>query len=109
MEIIIAVIGIAIVAVIVYLNREAKTLDLNDDVVQEKKILDVNNDGKVDAEDAKAAVKKAVNAVRNAGDVNKDGKVDVKDVVAAGKKVKAAVKAKTTRKSAPKKTATKSK
>jgi hypothetical protein len=79
MEIIIALIVIVVVGAIIYVNREAKTLDLNED-------------GKVDAADAKAAIQKTVDAVRNAGDVNKDGKVDAADVKVATTKAKTAVK-----------------
>lgn len=42
---------------------------------------DVNKDGKVNAQDAKAVA-----------DVNKDGKVDVQDIKETAKKVKSAVK-----------------
>jgi hypothetical protein len=91
MEILIALIVIVAVGAIIYTNREAKSLDVNDD-------------GKVDVQDAKAAIKKTVDAVRNAGDVNKDGKVNVKDVKVAAKQVKAAVKAKTAKRTTAKTT-----
>lgn len=55
--------------------------------------LDVNKDGKVNAEDVKAAV-----ATKTPLDVNKDGKVNVEDAKAAIEEVKAEVKAKVTRK-----------
>jgi len=105
MEIIIALIVIVVVGAIIYVNREAKALDLNEDVVREKASLDVNKDGKVDIKDAKAAIQKTVDAVRNAGDVNKDGKVNMEDVKVAAKQVKAAVKAKTAKRTTKKTTA----
>jgi hypothetical protein len=55
--------------------------------------LDVNKDGKVNAEDVKAAV-----ATKTPLDVNKDGKVNIEDAKAAVEEVKAEVKAKVTRK-----------
>jgi len=68
--------------------------------------LDVNNDGKVDLNDVKAAVeitataaKADVAKVTAAADVNKDGKVDAADAKAAVKK------ATTKKKVAPKKKA----
>ena len=75
--------------------------------------LDVNNDGKVDLNDVKAAVeitataaKADVAKVTAAADVNKDGKVDAADAKAAVSKAKAAVKKATTKKKvAPKKKA----
>lgn len=51
--------------------------------------LDVNNDGKVNFEDVKEAVKKTRGRVKKAADTNGDGKVTVKDVKVAVKKVKA--------------------
>lgn len=57
-------------------------------------VLDVNKDGKVDAEDAKEAVKKVKEKAKSTAkkakakaDVNKDGKVDLKDAKEAVKKV----------------------
>ena len=50
------------------------------------KVLDFNQDGKVDAQDAKAVA-----------DVNKDGKVDAQDAKAAVTKTKTAVRNKTQR------------
>jgi hypothetical protein len=66
MEIIIALVAVAIVGALVYFNRSAKSLD-------------INNDGKVDLADAKAAVDNAVTGVTAAADVNGDGKVDGED------------------------------
>ena len=55
-------------------------------------VLDVNNDGKVDAADVKAAVQNVVEGVKATADVNKDGKVDVKDAVQAVQNTVAAAK-----------------
>ena len=55
--------------------------------------LDVNQDGKVDVEDAKAAANKIVEGVKSVADVNKDGKVDAADVKTAATKTKAKAKA----------------
>ena len=53
-------------------------------VVEEaKKVLDVNNDGKVDLADAKAVVKKTSSRVKKAADLDGDGRVTVKDVKVA--------------------------
>lgn len=56
-------------------NNDGK-LDVEDVKFAVRSILDVNGDGKVDAEDVKAALASLL-------DVNRDGKVDVKDVKAA--------------------------
>ena len=87
MEIIIALVVIVVVGALVYFNRSAKSLD-------------INNDGKVDLADAKAAVDNTVAGVTAAADVNNDGKVDAADVKEVAKKAttgakKAATKAKT--------------
>ncbi len=88
MEIVlIAVVAVAFGAFIYY-NRSSKSFD-------------VNNDGKVDAADAKAAVQNVVEGVKATADVNQDGKVDSADVAVVTEKVKtgakkAAVKAKET-------------
>ena len=87
MEIIIALVVIVFVGALVYFNRSAQSLD-------------INNDGKVDLTDAKVAVDNAVNGVKDVADVNKDGTVNLSDIKAAGEKAtsgvkKAAVKAKT--------------
>ena len=66
MEIIIALVAVVVVGALVYFNRSAKSLD-------------INNDGKVDLADAKAAVDNTVTGVANAVDVNRDGKVDAAD------------------------------
>jgi tetrahydromethanopterin S-methyltransferase subunit C len=54
--------------------------------------LDVNQDGKVDVTDAKAAVANTVAGVETAADLNKDGKVNISDAAVAVTEVKAAVK-----------------
>ena len=92
MEIIIALVAIVVVGSLVYFNRSAKSLD-------------INNDGKVDLADAKAAVDNTVAGVTAAADVNKDGKVDAEDAKVVVEKAKtgvkkAAVKAKTAAKKA---------
>ena len=95
MEIIIALVTIVVVAALVYFNRNAKSLD-------------INNDGKVDLADVKSAVDNTVTGVTAAADVNKDGVVDAKDaeivvetakteVKKAATKAKAAAKKATTR------------
>ena len=79
MEIVrVAVVAVAIGAFIYY-NRNTKGFD-------------VNNDGKVDAADAKAAVQNVVEGVKAEADVNKDGKVDAADVAVVKEKAKTAVK-----------------
>jgi hypothetical protein len=92
MEILLALAAIVVIGALIYFNRSAKGLD-------------VNNDGKVDLADAKAAVENAVAGVTSAADVNKDGKVDAEDAKAVVEKAKtgvkkAAVKAKTAAKKA---------
>ncbi len=57
------------------------------------KTLDVNKDGKINAEDITAAV-----ATKTSLDVNKDGKVNAEDAKAAVEKVKTEVKEKVARK-----------
>ena len=79
MEIIIALVAVIVVGALVYFNRSAKSLD-------------INNDGKVDLADAKAAVDNTVTGVANAVDVNRDGVVDAADVKAVAEKAKTAVK-----------------
>ena len=79
MEIIIGIIVVAIIALMIYSNQQAKSLDLN-------------NDGKVDLNDAKTAVKNTATTAKKIADVNKDGKVNAKDAKAAVQKTKTAVK-----------------
>jgi hypothetical protein len=87
MEILLAIAVAVVIGALIYFNRSSKGLD-------------VNNDGKVDLTDAKAAVDNAVTGITAAADVNNDGKVDVADVKEVAKKAttgakKAATKAKT--------------
>jgi hypothetical protein len=87
MEILLALIAIVVIGALIYFNRSSKGLD-------------INNDGKVDLADAKAAVDNAVTGVTAAADVNKDGKVDAADAKIVVEKAKtgakkAATKAKT--------------
>jgi hypothetical protein len=92
MEILLAIAVAAVIAALVYFNRSARSLD-------------VNNDGRVDSADAKAAVQNVVEGVKAAADVNKDGVVDAKDAEVVVEKAKtqvkkAATKAKTSAKKA---------
>lgn len=75
MEIALALIALVAIGAIIYVNREARSLD-------------INNDGKVDLEDAKAAVTNTLSAAKDVADVNKDGKVDAADAKQAAAKVK---------------------
>lgn len=79
MEILIALVAVAVVGSLIYFNRSSKGLD-------------VNNDGKVDAADLKAAVQNTVEGVKATADVNKDGKVDAADVKVVAEKAKTQVK-----------------
>ena len=90
MEIVLALIALVAVGAIIYANREVRSLD-------------VNKDGKVDLNDAKAAITNTLATVKETADVNKDGRVDAADVKAAVKKT--VVKTQ----NAAKKTATKAK
>ena len=67
MEIVIIAIAVVAIGAIIYFNRSSKSLD-------------INQDGKVDATDAKAAVQNVVEGVKASADVNQDGKVDAADV-----------------------------
>jgi hypothetical protein len=75
MEILIAIVAVVVIGALIYFNRSSKGLD-------------VNNDGKVDAADAKAAVENVVEGVKAAADVNNDGKVDSADVKVVAEKAK---------------------
>lgn len=79
MEILIALVAVVVVGSLIYFNRFSRSLD-------------INNDGKVDLADAKAAVDNAVAGVAAVADVNKDGKVDAEDVKVAVKKTTTQVK-----------------
>jgi hypothetical protein len=90
MEILIAVAVVVAVGALIYYNRGSKSLD-------------INNDGKIDAADAKAAVQNVVQGVKSSADANNDGKVDVADVKVAVKQTVDTVK------TSAKKTTTKAK
>lgn len=79
METLLVIAIVVVVGAIIYFNRSAKSLD-------------INADGQVNAEDAKAAVQNAVEGVKQTADLNKDGKVDAADVKVATTKAKTAVK-----------------
>lgn len=79
MEIVLLAIVAVVIGAFIYYNRSAKNFD-------------VNNDGKVDATDAKAAVQNVVEGVKATADVNKDGKVDSADVKVVKEKAKAGAK-----------------
>jgi hypothetical protein len=79
MEIVIIVVAAVLIGAAIYVYNKNKTLD-------------VNNDGKVDAQDVKAAVETVVADVKKAADVDGDGKVTVADAKAAVKKTKAKAK-----------------
>lgn len=79
MEILLAIVVVVVVGALIYFNRSSKSLD-------------INNDGKVDAADVKAAVQNVVCGVEAVADVNKDGKVDAADAKAVTTKAKTAVK-----------------
>lgn len=79
MEIIIALIAVVVIGAVIYFNRSSKGLD-------------VNNDGKVDLADVKAAVDNTVTGVTATADVNKDGKVDAEDAKVVVSKAKTGAK-----------------
>jgi len=79
MEILLAIAVVVVIGALVYFNRSSKGLD-------------VNNDGKVDSADVKAAVQNVVCGVKETADVNKDGKVDAADVKQVATKAKAGAK-----------------
>ena len=93
MEILLAIAVAVVVGALIYFNRSSKSLD-------------INNDGKVDAADVKAAVENVVCGVESAADINKDGKVDAADAKAVVGQAKTQVKqAATKAKAAAKKAA----
>jgi hypothetical protein len=79
MEIVLIAIAVVAIGAIIYFNRSSKGLD-------------VNNDGKVDSADVKAAVQNVVCGVQETVDVNKDGKVDAADVKVVAEKAKTVAK-----------------
>ena len=79
MELLIIIAVAVVIGAVIYFNRASKSFD-------------INNDGKVDLADAKAAVDNAVTGVTAAADVNKDGKVDAEDAKVVVEKAKTEVK-----------------
>ena len=79
MEIVLLAIAVVVIGAFIYYNRSSKGLD-------------VNNDGKVDSADVKAAVQNVVCGVKETADVNKDGKVDAADAKAVKEKAKTVAK-----------------
>ena len=77
-----SIIGIAVVSVIVYLFWQV--------IMKEAFIAntDLNNDGKTNVKDAKAALDQVVVKAVEKVDVNKDGKMSVADAKVVGEKVK---------------------
>ena len=79
MELALGLIAIIAIGALIFFNRSARSLD-------------VNNDGRVDLADAKAAVDNTVSGITDTLDVNKDGKVDAEDVKVAAKAVRSTAK-----------------
>lgn len=79
MEIVLLVAVAVAIGAFMYYNRNVKSLD-------------VNNDGKIDANDAKAAIQNVVEGATASADVNNDGKVDAADVAVVKEKAKAGAK-----------------
>lgn len=79
MEIVLLAIAVVVIGAFIYYNRSSKSFD-------------VNNDGKVDSADVKAAVQNVVEGVKSTADANKDGKVDAADVKVVTEKAKAVAK-----------------
>ena len=80
-------IGLLVIATVVYLFWQSSKSNPNN-------LVDVNKDGKVNVEDAKAALDLAVNLVVEKVDVNQDGKVSVADAQVVAEAVKQKVKEK---------------
>ena len=79
MEILLVIAVAAVIGALVYFNKSSKSLDLN-------------NDGKVNVDDAKTAVQNAVEGVKAVADVNKDGVVDSADAAVVVEQTKTTVK-----------------
>ncbi len=78
MEIVLLLVAV-VIGVAIYYNRKSKNFD-------------VNNDGKVDTADIKAAVNNIVCGAKETADVNKDGKVDAADAKVVVEKAKTVAK-----------------
>ena len=79
MEIVLIAVVAVVIGAVIYYNRSSKGLD-------------VNNDGKVDTADVKAAVQNVAEGVKATADANKDGKVDAADVKVVAEKAKTGAK-----------------
>jgi biopolymer transport protein ExbD len=95
-ELIIAIVAVAVIAVILVANRKKGV-----------KSADVNKDGQVTVEDAKAALQNTVDTVKEVVDVNKDGQVTIEDAKAGGSQAVETVK-KTARRASGKRASKKS-
>ena len=83
------IIGIAVIAVVGYLLLRKKP-EVMQEIVEEVKEVEKKAEvavAKVEAE-VKEVAKKTTTRVKKALDVNEDGKIDAKDVVAAVKKAR---------------------
>jgi hypothetical protein len=79
MELVLVLVVAVVVGALIFHNRSARSLD-------------INQDGLVDVTDAKAAVDNTVAGITNTLDLNKDGKVDAEDVKVAAKAVRSTAK-----------------
>ena len=79
MEILIALVIVAGLGYMLWANNQIKPLDLN-------------KDGKVDSQDLAAIVPVLTQSITNVADVNNDGKVDVEDAKVVVEKTKAVAK-----------------
>lgn len=75
MEILIGLVALVVVGYLLYVNNSKKPLDLN-------------KDGKVDAQDALSVAPVLTETITKVADVNQDGKVDAADAVEVVKKTK---------------------
>ena len=79
MELVLVLVVAVVVGALIFFNRSARSLD-------------INQDGRMDLADAKAAVDNTVSGITDTLDVNKDGKVDAEDVKVAAKAVRSTAK-----------------